>query len=191
VAANVDIRALAAERLGDYLSFFDTRAFTDNPRWAGCYCYFPYHDPNGAVPWQKRTAADNRAAMCDCISHGRAQGYLAYENGQVVGWCNAAPRPLYPMLNDPPDVAATEQGCIFCFVIAPTHRRRGIARALLDAACDGLKHQGLRTVQAQPSRRAAGEAQHYHGPLEMYLAAGFTIVREEQDGRVLVQKALR
>jgi len=51
---------LTGDRLADYLAFFDTRAFTDNPRWAGCYCYFPVHDPR-QVEWEKRTAPENRA----------------------------------------------------------------------------------------------------------------------------------
>ena len=62
--------------------------------------------------------------------------------------------------------------------------------SLLDAACNGLKTQTLRRVRAAPSRKAEGEAQNYHGPLEMYLDAGFSIEREEPDGRVHVYKDL-
>src|SRR5262245_49039429 len=94
------IRPLAPDCLADYLDFFDHRAFTDNPQWAGCYCYFPYHDPKSSPEWQKRSAADNRQAACACIQSGHSQGYLAYDGDRVVGWCNAAPRLRYPMLND-------------------------------------------------------------------------------------------
>ena len=184
------IRPLEPERLADYLDFFDNRAFTDNPKWASCYCYFPYHDPKAPPPWQQRSAADNRQAVCACIEAGRAQGFLAYDAERVVGWCNSAPKLRYPMLTYLNDPDAAEQGCIFCFVIAPTHRRQGIARALLDAACAGLAAQGLRWAEALPSREAKNAAQNYHGPLEMYLAAGFSIVREEADGRVLVRRRL-
>jgi hypothetical protein len=78
---------LAPDRLGDYLAFFDKRAFTDNPRWSGCYCYFPLHDPE-KTDWHKRAAAENRAAVCECVATGHAKGYLAYAEGEVVGWCN-------------------------------------------------------------------------------------------------------
>ena len=33
---------LTPERLEDYLDFFDAPAFTDNPDWASCYCFFPF-----------------------------------------------------------------------------------------------------------------------------------------------------
>jgi GNAT superfamily N-acetyltransferase len=187
--ARFDVRPLATERLADYLAFFEERAFTDNPRWASCYCYFPYHDPK-STDWPTRTAAQNRTAICECINGGRAQGHLAYEGDQVVGWCNAGPWSLYPTLSGSDSEPKADTGCIFCFVVAPTHRRQGIARALLDAACDALKSQQLRWVRAAPSRKAEGTAQNYHGPLEMYLAAGFSILNEEPDGRVHVCKAL-
>ena len=93
----VDVKPLSAARKDDYLDFFDKRAFTDNPRWAGCYCYFPYHDP-AKTHWPERSGEENRNAICACIDAGSAMGYLAYVDRQVVGWCNAAPRRLYPML---------------------------------------------------------------------------------------------
>ena len=43
--------SLTADREQDYLQFFDSRAFTDNPKWAGCYCYFPLHDP-ATIQWK-------------------------------------------------------------------------------------------------------------------------------------------
>ena len=93
--------ALTAAQLPDYLEFFDHVAFTDNPQWAGCYCYFPHHDP-AQGQWQSRSGAENRSAMCNCIGAGTTQGYLAYRAGKVVGWCNAGPWTLYPMLTGTP-----------------------------------------------------------------------------------------
>ncbi len=56
---SVAVRPLTPALLGDYLAFFDAKAFPDNPRWAFCYCYFPYHDPE-RTEWQKRTGPENR-----------------------------------------------------------------------------------------------------------------------------------
>jgi hypothetical protein len=45
-ATNLTARIeITPERLADHLESFDNRAFTDNPRWSGCYCYYPLHDP--------------------------------------------------------------------------------------------------------------------------------------------------
>ena len=188
----IEIHALDASRRDDYLRFFDTRAFTDNPRWAGCYCYYPQHDPK-TTDWARRSAEANRDAICACIAEGSVQGWLAYRGGEVAGWCNAGPRRLYPMLADddamPPDDGAT--GAVFCFVVAPGERRRGIARALLQAACDGLRARSLRRVLAKPVRDAASPAANHTGPLALYLASGFSIVGEDAArGDVFVERSL-
>jgi GNAT superfamily N-acetyltransferase len=180
---------LTGDRLGDYLAFFDTRAFADNPRWAGCYCYFPVHDPR-QVEWEKRTAAENRADVAASIRAGTTSGVLAYRNGEVVGWCHAGPWLMYPTLRDPPEPDGATLGVVFCFVVAPDARGQGVATALLAAACDGLRARGMKEVQAKPRRDAKGAAANYYGPLSMYLAAGFRIVRETAEGDVFVRKAL-
>lgn len=186
---SVAVRPLTPALLGDYLAFFDAKAFPDNPRWAFCYCYFPYHDPE-RTEWQNRTGPENREAISACVHGGTAQGYLAYDGTEVVGWCNAAPRRLYPMLNDPPLPDSETLGSIFCFIVAPTHRGRGIAKALLAAACEGLRAQGMRSAEAKPMKDAKTPAANHYGPLALYLSAGFSVVREDDDGNVFVRKAL-
>jgi GNAT superfamily N-acetyltransferase len=180
---------LGAETLPDYLHFFDHRAFTDNPRWAGCYCYFPLHDPQTMV-WKERGAAQNRQAVAGCVASGEARGWLAYHEGEVVGWCNAGPAALYPMLADEPLPQRETLGVIMCFVVAPAARGQGVARQLLEAACQGLRDQGMTAVGARPIRDAEGAAANHLGPLAMYLQAGFHVVSEDADGDVLVMKAL-
>lgn len=179
---------LAADRLADYLRFFETRAFVDNPRWAGCYCYFPLHDP-ARTEWSRRTAPENRAAVTACIEAGAARGVLAYEDGEVVGWCNAGPWSQFPMLHTTSEPDADRLGVIFCFVVAPELRGRGVASGLLAAACDMLRGQGLQVVRAKPVKSATGAAANHLGPLGLYLKAGFRVIREDGDD-VYVEKAL-
>jgi GNAT superfamily N-acetyltransferase len=185
----VDCVALSPDRLADYLAFFETRAFTDNPRWSGCYCYFPIHDPR-TIAWRTRTGSENRASITECIGSGRTAGFLAYRDGEVVGWCNAGPWSMYPMLRDEPPADAERLGVVFCFVVAPQARGQGVARRLLAAACDGLRAQGMVAVQAKPLKHARSAAENHLGPLSMYLDAGFEIVRETEDGDVFVRKSL-
>jgi len=189
VLGPIEVKPLTVGRMDGYLRFFDQKAFTDNPRWAGCYCYFPYHDP-AKTHWPERSAEDNREAICASIRAGTAMGYLAYVDDEVVGWCNAAPRRLYPMLQDEPAPDSEQTGTIFCFIVAPALRGRRIASALLDAACAGLAAQGLRFAEARPVKQATTAATNHLGPLAMYLAAGFSIVREDDEGNVYVRKRL-
>lgn len=180
---------LTPERLPDYLDFFDHRAFSDNPRWASCYCYFPLHDP-AQTDWQQRKGPENRAAVSACAGSGQARGVLAYRGGTVVGWCNAGPWSQFPMLAEFPEPDAATLGVIFCFVVAPEARGHGVARALLDAACGSLRRSGMTVAQAKPLRSAEGAAANHLGPLSMYLNAGFAVQREMPDGDVFVRKSL-
>lgn len=57
------------------------------------------------------------------------------------------------------------------------------------ADCRGLRARGLSVAEAYPRRDPASDARAYHGPLEMYLRAGFTPYREA-GGWVIVRKDL-
>jgi GNAT superfamily N-acetyltransferase len=187
----IEIHALTPERRADYLDFFDRRAFTDNPKWASCYCHYPHADHH-RIEWARRSGADNRAAVDARIAAARMSGWLAYAGGQAIGWCNAGPRSAAVGLVDTPDPLADRIASIACFVIAPAWRGRGVARALLAAACDGLAARGFEWVEAYPLRdeRASPAAQHL-GPLALYRAAGFDTIGAGDGRTVTVRKRLR
>lgn len=189
MTATIEVHPLSADRLPDFLAFFDGDAFANNPRWSSCYCQC-FHEDHSRVVWRDRTAAENRALACERATTARMQGYLAYVDGRAVGWCNAAPRHLLHALDDEPTPDAERVGAIVCFVVAPAMRRRGVSKALLAAACDGLRSQGLSIAEANPRPDAASPAEHHLGPLALYLAAGFDVHRTDSDGSVYVRKAL-
>lgn len=189
--APTDLRILplARERQADFLRFFEGPAFADNPKWSSCYCQF-LHVDHRCTDWQARTAAENRAAACDRIASGRMRGHLALRGGEVVGWCNAEPRTMLEAFLDEPDPEAERLGQITCFVVAPAHRRTGVATALLAAACTGLREQGMAIAEASPKAEGTGDAENHYGPLALYLAAGFTVLRPAEHGRLIVRKSL-
>lgn len=188
-SSDLEIHALTPERLPDFLAYFDGEAFADNPRWKSCYCQFLYVD-HAQVKWMARTAAENRSAACARVGSGTMKGYLAYRAGKVVGWCNAAPRSMMDAFADEPDPDAARLGQITCFVVARDHRRTGVARALLDAACAGLKAQGLSIAQASPKPEVAGDAENHYGPYSLFVSAGFTFHRTGEHGSVHLRKHL-
>lgn len=185
----ITIRPLSPALLGDFLHFFDHDAFVDNPHWAKCYCFFN-HAPHQTEDWESRTAAQNRASASQYIRERRMHGYLAYLSGKPVGWCNAAPRPNMTTLQDDAEPDAYQIGSIVCFVVASPYRNQGVAAQLLYAACEGFRSQGLIFAEGYPRKDAASQAANYHGPLAMFLAAGFEPVAEK-DGIVTVRKRLR
>jgi GNAT superfamily N-acetyltransferase len=87
------IEPLSKERLNDWLGFFESRAFVDNPMWGSCYCTY-FH--NGKDGQGKPKGMTNRNFAIRLIETGQMQGYLAYSvEGVVVGWCNANDRQAF------------------------------------------------------------------------------------------------
>jgi ribosomal protein S18 acetylase RimI-like enzyme len=178
------VRRLRPELLDDWLAFFDGPAFADNAAWSGCYCHF--HELAPAIPWEEMTREANRTAMSARISVGEMEGFLAFDQGSVVGWLNAQSRHRLPhcfarMEIEPTaiDCAPYEAASVVCFVIDPARRRQGVARALLRGACESFRARGFRLVEGYPAKDAGdANADHYHGPLSLFLAEGFSVVRE-------------
>ncbi len=184
----LEVRAISPALRDDFLRFFDRDAFPDNPAWARCYCFFN-HAPHDREDWEKRTAEHNRPASAALIDQGGLTGYLAFADGRVVGWCNANLRARYTTLDGDDAIDGARTGAIVCFVVAPAFRGKGVATRLLDAVCDGFARQGITMVEAYPRNEAPTQAANYHGPLAMFLKAGFRQVRED-GGVVVVRREL-
>ncbi len=187
LARPIEVHPLTPDRQEDFLSYFDHDAFTDNPGWASCYCFY-YRFDGGQERWNQRTAEENRSAQADAIAIGEASGFLAYADGAVVGWCHAAPRGDLPLL----DTGATNEGndrvaAIVCFNVKPAHRGQGVAKSLLTAACEGMAIRGFNVLEAYPLENPKDSGQAYHGALSMYLGSGFQEVGK-QGHYVVVRK---
>ena len=189
--SSITVKELSPELLPDFLTFFDHDAFADNPEWADCYCMFRY------VPtkeeWNQATPETNRKGISQLVQHGQACGFLAFQGSKPVGWCNAAPRKLLRGLDRDPILRTINPeniGSIVCFVVAKTHRGQGIAKKLLEKACQNFRSQGLSVAEAYPYHSAKTQADNFPGPLSMYLANGFVKYRETDKGITIVRKAL-
>lgn len=184
-----DIRALTPALADDFLRFFDRDGFMDNPDWAGCFCMFPHCTTEEWDAEPERTPARNRAEKAALVRRGEAQGHLAYDGGRVVGWCHAAARSTLPGIESREAFAIDDDpariGSIVCFIVAAPYRRQGVARRLLDAACDRLRAQGLTIAEAYPHHTDTSDARAFFGPLEMYLDAGFTLHRDGERNAIV------
>lgn len=189
--AEFDVRKLTPALAEDYLHYFDEVAFADNPSWNGCYCYL-HHYPGSTDEWLSSTPAENREGVEGLIQDGRFNGLLAYDGGDVVGWCKADIRAELPdpdAAGPPVDRPFEEVGVVLCFNVAPDRRGEGIATALLETACDTLAERGAAIIDGFPRTDAETNAEHWHGPRALYERVGFSIVMED-DSRVLMRKAV-
>ena len=195
---NIVIHKLTPDLVEDYLRFFDTTPHWDKSTGdeLPCYCVTWRSDDsyvgNGDHYYPTREERRERAGKF--VQDGKIQGYLAYSDDKIVGWCNATAdcqgginylREYYTIDEYDPDVKVKS---IFCFMIAPEMQRAGIATMLVERVCIDAAAEGFDFVEAYPS--AVYTTLDYSGPLAMYEKCGF-IKSSERDGKTVVRKAVK
>ncbi len=195
---SLEILPLTPAYCEEYLHFFDVTPHWEKERDYRCYC----------VCWAAArqdgedlgTGEARRAAAERYVRSGAIRGYLARQDGRVVGWCHANDRaacavsrsgeqylkPLVEAENDP----ARKVLSVLCFVVAPEFRRRGIAGALLDRVCEDAAKGGYDCVEGYPCKEFTSAADNYTGPLRLFLDRGFEIALD-WGPRACVRKELK
>lgn len=200
IPMNIEIKRLSPELTDDYLDYFDNIAFADNPEWSGCYCVWFHWNDMLEAQCKLDTAVGGTCFKRDLaikyIQNGILQGYLAYVDGSVVGWCNANDRNSFDRLSREkrPEIwenadCSEKIKSIVCFSIAPDMRRKGIASELLNRVCMDALAEGYSYVEAYPE---TGEinSHSYHGPFIIYEKYGFSIYKD-LGSEMIVRKSLK
>jgi GNAT superfamily N-acetyltransferase len=161
-----------SERWDHLVAIMGTRG--DPPR---CWCqWFRLQRADYAA-----TSVGQRREAFQCqLGEPVPPGVVAYDDADAPsGWCAVAPRADYPRLVRYRPAATDEVGGVWavtCFVVRVGARRQGIAEALLDGAVELARRHGAEVVEAYPldtSVRTASAAELFHGPLSVFLRAGF------------------
>jgi len=191
---NIEIHKLTPERAEEYANFFDETPHNDEFK-RKCYCVSWCSDSAKGKSWPDKTA-ERRAVAIARVKNGHIRGYLAYHDNQIIGWCNANTKSdCQKAIQHMRDMRAPVEVCtdddkikfIFCFVIAPDYRRKGVASQLLEYICDDAKADGYSFVEVFTTKEFANDG--FRGIFEMYERHGF-YVHTEQDGKVLMRRTL-
>ena len=191
---DIVIKKLTSEFKNDYLDFFDNRAFSDGNPNGPCYCTSPNQDEETAKQMVSEFRANGvketiRKYAAEMLDKGEINGYLAFDDGVSVGWCNAADIDSYKGFV--PDFAR-ENKCgktvsIVCFEIGPGYRGRGMATAFIDRVCADAKADGYAAVEGYAYISEDRDKYDYTGPLGLYEKAGFSRIIE-QNGIAVMRK---
>jgi GNAT superfamily N-acetyltransferase len=106
-------------------------------------------------------------------------GFVAYLDGEPVGWCGISVRGATPRLDRSRVIPAIDDQPVWvigCFRIRVGYRRRGVARALLSAiveAAHAARAPGVEAYPVDPEGRRIDAGFGYVGLASMFDAAGF------------------
>lgn len=194
----IKIRRLTPDLANDYVHFFDVTPHDVNIDERKCYCVTWRSDDsynNNGNHWFP-TREERRARAIEFVRNGSLQGYLAYCDEEIVGWCNANAncqlcvnylRSYWPIEEYHADIRVKS---VFCFVIAPAMQRMGIATKLLEQVVKDAAEDGFDFVEAYVNKNFVHTDHDFRGPLAMYEKCGFTKYAE-REGKVVVRKALK
>ena len=172
---NIVVRELNPNMADDYIDFFEQRAFSDGSPDKGCYCVWhhwtqKHESDRSKLPANERHFSKRNYAV-ELIKNNIMHGFVAYDEDRMVGFCNANLKDHYFRLN-------RENEKIFamvCFTVDPDCRGKGIAKKLLEYACEYTQKNGYDYIESYP---ANGEFKTTNccGNRSMYEALGFEII---------------
>jgi ribosomal protein S18 acetylase RimI-like enzyme len=184
---DIEIRPLTKDLKDDYLFFFDTMIYKENPEWSICYCY-SYHFTGDESTC---TRESNRSAVINLINANKLTGYLVFENDKPIGWCNANNRLNYQRLLkdfDLIDNPADKVCSIVCFLIHPDYKRQGIAQMILDKIITDYSNTDYDYIEVYPKKGKLSSTENFRGPLELYKRNDFKVNKEYDDYYVMRKK---
>ena len=179
---------LSADRWDDVEALFGERGAC-----AGCWCMYWRL---GAKEYSAGKGPGNKSAFRRIVDRGDEPGLLAYAGEEPVGWCAVAPREAYPRLDRSRVLAPVDETAVWsisCLFIARPWRRRGVSRALIEAAVAHARSRGAKVVEGYPVEHAGPQADAFvwTGLASAFLRAGFREVARRSPTRPIMRRRVR
>jgi GNAT superfamily N-acetyltransferase len=186
------IQAVTSELIPDLGKLFSTDPAADR-----CWCMW------FIIPVKEYHAAGgegNRASFCELAAGSDLPlGLLAYQDGEPVGWCAVGPRSRYVRALKTPTYRggeAREDSDVWlvpCFFVRKDARRRGVTRALLEAAVRLADENGAAAIEGFPLSGTQGRSSRDNqvGSEALFSACGFEGIRTPSTSRVVMRRTLK
>jgi GNAT superfamily N-acetyltransferase len=152
-----------------------------------------------SIPVEERARRLHEQTACGDPDAPETSGLVAYLDGEPVGWCAVEPRPVYvhlltsrvPWAGRDEDASDPDVWAITCFVTRTGFRRRGVSRALVDAAVDFARDRGARALEGYPIITQPGNditwGELRVGSRSSFAAAGFKEVTHPTTRRFVMR----
>ena len=187
---NIETHPLTPDRWADFEALMGPKGGAE-----GCWCMLWRQS---AAAYRDGRGETNRRAMSARVRDGtRPPGLLAYRDGAPAGWISVAPREEFPRMANSRIVGPLDDRPVWsvsCFFIKRGNRGKGIATALLTAACDFSASHGAEVIEGYPidplGKRYAN-AFAWTGLMRVFEKAGFTEVARRSEKRPVMRRQLQ
>ena len=196
---DIKVCRLSKDMADEYISYFDNEAFSDGNMQKGCYCV--WHHWTEKNEYERSLMPENERANCKrdyakhLIQNGILNGFVAFHENRIVGFCNADNKDNYFRLsrekNTGSRTGVNENDkilSIVCFIVTPNMRRKGIAKALLEHACQYAEENGYDFVEGYPPHEEF-TIHDCGGSVSMFVDRGFEII--DVPNGIVARKRLR
>lgn len=151
----------------------------------------------GSFPAQERAQRLREQTDCGHPDAETTSGLVAYLDDEPAGWCAVEPRSAYaglvrvyrvPWDGRAEDKADATVWAVTCFFTRAGFRRRGVSRALAQAAVDFARDHGARAIEGYPITTTDVILEELLvGTRDIFEAAGFTEVSAPSPRRVVMR----
>lgn len=155
---------------------------------SGCFCH--YHEFVGdarAFQYSLATdAASHAVALREKLLHGSFHALVAWQGTRIVGFLRFGPpesnkQMTQRIYRDLPCFSGPRRrtASVYCMLVLPELRRRGIAAALVEALEGGARALGYDEIEALPRGTTGGmDEEYWTGPLGLFEKREFTTVHD-------------
>lgn len=147
--------------------------------------------------WASQGPEELASRLQDQTACGRPKaistsGLVAYFDGEPVGWCAVAPRPVHlrmlrnnrvPWDGRDENKSDSTVWALTCFLTRAGYGRLGISHALAEAAVDFARARGARAIEGYPDLVEGGHV----GTRDTFTQAGFVEVHQPTKRRLVMK----
>ena len=165
-----------------------------------CWCQRYKLAPREAFrkfPPEERMRRLREQTECGHPDSATTSGLVAYLDGEPAGWCAVQPRPEFtglvrnnrvPWEGRDEDKADASVWAVTCLLTRAGYRKRGVSRALANAAVSFARDRGARALEAYPINTTDVITEELHvGTIGVFADAGLVEVARPTLRRVVMR----
>lgn len=185
----ITYRPLTAETWNDLEDLFGPRG-----AYAGCWCMWWR---STRKEFEQGQGDGNKAALKQLVDSGKVPGIIGYAQGRPAAWCAICPRDDFPSIGRSRILKPIDDQPVWslpCLFVGKDFRGQGLSLAMIEAACDYVKKQGGRIVEAYPTvpRDVSGSGKlppvsSFMGFPGVFAKAGFTETARPSEARMIMR----